>query len=121
MAERRDGVAQRLEQQVAGLGQLAADEDALGGEQVAGAGDGAAEGAAGVGDHAPAADVARLGLEDDLAQRQARRRGGGAAARARPRRRRRPPGSRGCRSGRPGRLSSIVTWPISPAVPPAPW
>ena len=71
MAERRDGLPQRLEQQVAGLGQLAADEDALGGEQVARAGDGAAEGAAGVGDDAPAADVARLRLSDDLAQGQA--------------------------------------------------
>ena len=71
MAERPTASRSGLEEQVAGLCQLAADEDALGREQVARARDGAAEGAAGVGDDAPAPDVAGLRLEDDLAQREA--------------------------------------------------
>ena len=115
-----DGLAQRLEQQVAGLGQLAADEDALGGEQVARAGDGAAEGAAGVGDDAPAADVARLRLQDDLAQGRRspwRRRSGSRTASA-PAKASRQPRLPQRQTGPP---SSIVTCPISPAVPPAPW
>ena len=71
MAERPTASRSGSSSRSAACGQLAADEDALGREQVARARDGAAEGTAGIGDDAPAPDVARLRLEDDLAQGQA--------------------------------------------------
>ena len=52
------GLAHAVEQQVAGLGEVAADDEALRVEQVEHERRGAADDPAGVGDHAPAAEVA---------------------------------------------------------------
>src|SRR4051794_2731303 len=64
-------VAHRVEQQVAGARELAADDHLLGCEQVAGPGDGEAEGEAGVVDDALAAEIALHRERDDAAQREA--------------------------------------------------
>ena len=115
-AKRSMDVAQRLEEQVAGGDEAAADDHALRVEEVAQARHGAADGGAGVGDRARAAEVAFLARS----RTRTRSRSGAleAAQRVedRPASRRASPGSRGCRSGRSASASRI-TWPISPAVP----
>ena len=60
-AARRDGLADAVEQQVAGRGEVAADDQHLGVEHVQQRRHDLAERAAGVADHAPAAGVAGLG------------------------------------------------------------
>ena len=99
-----DRLAHRVEQDVAGGAQVAADDDALGVEQVA-------RGwparwpmwRPGVGDGALAARVAVGGAARARARASGPRRGWRAAARERRARRRTSRGSRGCRSGRSGR------------------
>src|SRR5439155_19390113 len=66
-----NGVAHRLEQQAAGRGQAAADDDELGVELVAQPGDHLADGAPGVGDDARARRVALAGEGDHAVDGQA--------------------------------------------------
>ena len=94
------GAADAVEQQVAGRGEVAADDQALRVEHVEHERRRAADHPAGVGDHAPAAEVAVAG-ERRASRRRSARRGCGAASPAARRSRPRSRGSRGCRSGRP--------------------
>ena len=118
-ARRRDrraphDVADRVEQEVAGAGQLAADDHPLRREQVARPRDREAERAAGVSDHALAAEVALDRHRDDAPQRDpvavaaAQRLEHGLSPANASRQPRLPQRQTGPRS-------SIVTWPSSPA------
>ena len=111
----------RLQQQLAGAGHVAADDDEGRVEQVDHAGQGPAQVQAGVleGARAPRRCPSRAARTIVVDGR--RRAAGRPSSPAGRRSRCRPPGSRGCRSGRAGPFSSRVRWPISPAVPPLPW
>ena len=115
-----DLFAQRIQQHVASRAQLAPDDDQLGVEQVAQGGHRLTDITAGVGEYAARAGVAGRGrvkqlLGGQLGAVRGLQQLDGAAAPASVSRQPRLPQRQN------GPSSWMIVWPISPAIPPAPW